>query len=105
VKAGKTRTLELGPHAYNTAKPQAVVVVLPKKQVTVDYGKPAAGSKMWWTGRGDNYTATMTRQVDLTGRSSASLSLQARYEIEQDYDYAYFEYSTDGGSHWTVLDG
>jgi immune inhibitor A len=31
VVAGQTRSLELGPHEYNSAKPQGVVVVLPDK--------------------------------------------------------------------------
>ncbi len=34
VVAGQKRTLKLGPEEYNTAKPQAAVVVLPEKEVT-----------------------------------------------------------------------
>ena len=38
--AGQTRTLELGPHEYNSPKAQAVVHVLPDKTVTFEYGDP-----------------------------------------------------------------
>ena len=36
VVAGQNRTLQLGPHEYNSAKAQGVVVVLPKKEVTTE---------------------------------------------------------------------
>src|SRR3546814_7250601 len=47
----------------------------------------------------------MSRAVDLTAASSAALSLQARFEIEAEYDYLYVQASTDGGATWTSLDG
>jgi immune inhibitor A len=105
VAAGQTRTLDLGPHEYNSAKAQGVVVTLPQKEVTFDYGEPAAGERMWWSSSGDNLSTSMTRPIDLTGATSASLGLQARFEIEAGYDYAYAQASTDGGSTWTSLDG
>ena len=80
--AGQNRTFVLGPHEYQTAKAQALVVVLPKKRVTTDYGKPAAGTQMWWSAKGDNHDNTLTRTLDLTGKSSAALTLKARFDIE-----------------------
>ena len=50
VPAGQTRTLDLGPHEYNSAKAQGVVVPLPQKTVVTDLGAPAAGTKQWWSG-------------------------------------------------------
>lgn len=105
VVAGQTRTLELGPHEYNSAKPQAVVVVLPDKEVEFEYGPPAAGENQWWSTRGDDLDTRMTRTVDLTGATTASLDLQTRYQIELDYDYLYVQASTDEGATWTTLDG
>jgi immune inhibitor A len=102
--AGQSRTLDLGPHEYHTDRAQGVVVVLPKKQVTHDYGKPAAGEKMWWSTKGDNLATTMTRPLDLSGKESAALALKARYDIEADYDYLYIQWS-EGGDSWTALDG
>ncbi|MCW2566535.1 MAG: family metalloprotease protein [Mycobacterium sp.] len=105
LAARQRRTLDLGPAEYNTATPQAAVVVLPKKKVTTDLGAPAAGSEQWWSGQGDDLANSMTRNLDLTGRSAASLTLRGRYAIEPDYDYLYAQVSTDGGADWTSLDG
>jgi immune inhibitor A len=105
VVAGQTKTLNLGPHEYNTAKAQAAVVVLPDKAVQFEYGPAAAGENMWYSTTGDDLETSMTRTVDLTGKTSASLDFKARYAIELDFDYLYVEGSTDGGANWTALDG
>jgi immune inhibitor A len=105
VVAGQNRTLELGPHEYNSAKAQGVVVVLPDKSKTFVYGDPFAGANQWWSTKGDNLSTTMTRPLDLTGKASASLSLKARYDIEADFDFLYTQVSVDGGATWTSLDG
>src|SRR5690606_15444747 len=83
--AGQTKNLELGPHEYNTAKPQAAIVALPPKEVTTEYGPPFAGEGMYWSTSGDDLSTTMTREVDLTGATTASLDLQARLDIEAEY--------------------
>ncbi|PPK70902.1 immune inhibitor A [Actinokineospora auranticolor] len=106
VVAGQDKKLDLGPAAYNTDKAQAVVVVLPDKQKSTVYGPPFAGQRMWWSDRGDNLANTLTRTVDLTGKSAAELKLKARYDIEDcDCDFLFVEASTDGGANWTALDG
>lgn len=105
VVAGQHRTLNLGPHEYNSAKPQGVVVVLPDKDVTFDYGAPFAGTHQWWSTSGDDLDNTLSRPVDLTGVTSASLTAKARFNIEEDFDYLYVQASTDGGATWTALDG
>ena len=99
------RTLELGPQEYNSSKAQGAVVVLPKKEVARDNGAPAAGSKQFTSGSGDDLDNSMTTEVDLTGRAAASLTGKVRYDIEKGYDYAYLQASTDGGSTWTDLSG
>ena len=105
VVAGQNKTLELGPHEYNSAKAQGVVVVLPDKEKTFEYGAPFAGANQWWSDKGNDLDNTMTRTLDLTGKTSASLTLKARYDIEEDFDYLYAQASTDGGATWTTLDG
>jgi immune inhibitor A len=105
VVAGQSKTLDLGPHEYNSAKPQAAVVVLPDKPVEFQYGAPAAGENQWWSTKGDDIDTSMTRTVDLTGKTSASLDLKSRYDIELDFDYLYVQASTDGGATWQALDG
>ncbi|MFI8253299.1 immune inhibitor A domain-containing protein [Streptomyces filamentosus] len=98
-------THKLGVAEYNTKNPQALVVELPKKAVTTDIVAPAEGASQWWSDMGDDLKNTLTRSVDLTGRSSASLELQGWYDIEAEYDYLYTEVSTDGGANWTAVDG
>ncbi|HEY9558508.1 MAG TPA: immune inhibitor A domain-containing protein, partial [Acidimicrobiales bacterium] len=105
VGPGQDRTIELGPHEYNSAKAQGVVAVLPEKTVSFEYGDPYAGERMWWSTSGDDLSTSMSRAVDLTAASSAALSLQARFEIEAEYDYLYVQASTDDGATWTSLDG
>ncbi|GAA2821315.1 immune inhibitor A domain-containing protein [Crossiella cryophila] len=105
VVAGQDKQLDLGPHEYNSDKAQGVVVVLPDKQKTSQLGAPFAGANQWWSGQGDDVDNTLTREVDLTGKAAATLSLKARYDIEVDFDYVYAQYSTDNGANWTALDG
>ncbi|RCH68639.1 M6 family metalloprotease domain-containing protein [Streptomyces sp. SDr-06] len=105
VKAGTDKTVKLGVSEYNTNDKQALVVELPKKEVTTTVVKPAEGSKQWWSGMGDNLNNTLTRGLDLTGRSKASLDLSGWWDIEKDYDFLYTEVSTDNGATWNAIDG
>ncbi|GAB3501058.1 immune inhibitor A [Phytohabitans suffuscus] len=104
VVAGQKRTLNLGPQEYNSAKAQAVVVVLPKRARTIDNGAPFEGEKQWFSGNADDLRNSLTAPVDLTGRSAAALTAKVRYGIEAGYDYLYIEASEDG-SAWTPLGG
>ncbi|MFE7748089.1 immune inhibitor A domain-containing protein [Streptomyces sp. NPDC057428] len=105
AKAATKSTHKLGVSEYNTKDKQALVVELPDKEVTTTVTKPAEGSKQWWSDMGDDLSNTLTRSVDLTGKTSASLDLSGWYDIEADYDYLYTEVSDNGGSSWTALDG
>jgi immune inhibitor A len=106
VKAGQTRSIDLGPHEFNTKKAQGVVVVLPKKKVTTQLAKPATGTKSWWSGTGDKLTSTLSRKVTLPAGSS-SLTFQANWKIEDcgpdPCDYAYVE--VNDGSGWKAIPG
>jgi immune inhibitor A len=105
AKAATNSTHKLGVSAYNTKDKQALLVTLPDKAVTTAVTKPAEGSKQWWSDMGDNLNNTLSRSVDLTGKSKASLDLSGWWDIEKDYDYLYAEASTNGGTSWTALDG
>lgn len=61
-----------------------------------------SGSRMWYSNRGDASNMTLTRQFDLSGVDTATLHYQVWYEIEENWDYAYVEASTDG-KHWDIL--
>jgi immune inhibitor A len=105
AKAGVDSWHKLGVAEYNTKHKQGLVVQLPKKAVTTEIVTPAQGATQWWSGSGDDLRNTLTRSVDLTGKSSAALTLDGWYDIEANYDYLYAEASTDGGANWTALDG
>ncbi|MGW7218264.1 immune inhibitor A domain-containing protein [Streptomyces collinus] len=105
AKAGVNSWHKLGVAEYNTKHKQALVVDLPKKAVTTEVVAPAEGKTQWWSGSGDNLKNTLTRVVDLTGKSKAQLTLEGWYDIEANYDFLYTEVSTDGGANWTAVDG
>jgi immune inhibitor A len=105
AKAGVNSWHKLGLAEYNTKHKQALVVDLPKKAVTTEVVTPAEGKTQWWSGSGDSLKNTLTRSVDLTGKSKAQLTLDGWYDIEANYDFLYTEVSTDGGANWTAVDG
>ncbi|WP_399885589.1 immune inhibitor A domain-containing protein [Streptomyces sp. BBFR51] len=105
AKAGVNSWHKLGLAEYNTKHKQGLVVELPKEEVTTEIVAPAEGETQWWSGSGNDLKNTLSRSVDLTGKSSASLTLDGWYDIEADYDFLYTEVSTDGGANWTAIDG
>ena len=66
---------------------------------------PPTGGHCWWGNHGDTISTTLTREFDLSSLQQATLSYTAWYSIEEDWDYAYVQVSTDGGSTWDVLQG
>jgi len=79
-----------------------VVVLLPDKKVVSELGAPCAdcGDKYFYSDKGDNINTTMTRTV----AGGGDLTAQVRYEIEDGWDYAFLEASSDGGQTWEALD-
>jgi len=105
VPFGQDTTVKIGPSgADQQTNSQAILVNLPDKTVAHDYNTPHSGQGEWWGGAGDGLNSTLTRTVDLTGKSSGSVSAWLQYNIEQDYDYLYAEASSDGGATWKQLD-
>ncbi|WP_232506209.1 immune inhibitor A domain-containing protein [Microlunatus flavus] len=100
--AGQKKTFDLGPHEYNSGKPQAVVTVLPPKAVSTTLPTPPEGTRQWWSGAGDDYDASLTRSVTLPAGAS-TLSFKTSWNIEGGYDYAYVQ--VDDGSGWKSLAG
>ncbi|MGB9739566.1 hypothetical protein [Chloroflexus sp.] len=68
-------------------------------------GQMPRGRYAWWSNRSDDSIATLTRKIDLRGVSSAILTFDTWFEIEDDYDYAFVTVSTDGGRTWETLPG
>ncbi|HEV2011665.1 MAG TPA: hypothetical protein VGS17_11635 [Candidatus Limnocylindria bacterium] len=61
-----------------------------------------SGHMMWWSDRVDGLDSTLTRTVDLSSVTKATLSFWSWFDIEPDFDYAYASVSTDG-QKWTTL--
>ncbi|KAB2860282.1 MAG: hypothetical protein F9K46_10240, partial [Anaerolineae bacterium] len=62
-----------------------------------------SGQLAMWSNRVDDSDARLTREVDLTSVSSATLTFWAWYDIEELWDFAYVMVSTDGGTTWTPI--
>ena len=101
--AGNKSTHDLGPSYHATNNAQALITVLPPETVSTDLGPAAEGSDYFYSGRGDERTATATGP-GFTVPADGQLSAKVNYEIEDDWDYAFAEISTDGGETFTPLD-
>ncbi len=73
-----------------------------QQQVAVVDAAPQ-GTHSWWSNRGDQSSATLTRAFDLRAVDSATLTFSVWYDIEEGWDYAYVAASTDGGNRWQIL--
>ena len=85
--------------------PDVTVVFTGTEMVKLLPNEPHSGQTQWWSNRGDGSDATLTRSFDLTGLTEATLEAWLWYNIEEDFDYAYVEVSTDGGATWDTLPG
>ncbi|HYK73586.1 MAG TPA: immune inhibitor A domain-containing protein, partial [Pseudoneobacillus sp.] len=63
---------------------QAIRVNLPKKKTPVN--TPATGTYEYWGGQQDEMDTNMVTDVDLTGKTSATLTFDAWYDIEEQWD-------------------
>jgi immune inhibitor A len=79
---------------------QAVRVNLPEKKTPVN--KPTGGFE-YWGGQADEMDTNMVTDVDLTGKTSATLTFDAWYDIEPQWDFAFVQVSTDNGATFTSL--
>jgi len=66
---------------------------------------PHSGNYQWWSNRGDLSDCRLTGEFDLTEVDSATLRFWLWYDIENGWDYAYVEASTDAGTTWDILRG
>ena len=64
---------------------------------------PFSGDFAFWSNKGDESDTTLTRQFDFTGvQGPLTLSYMTWYDLEEDYDYVYLEYSLDG-ERWEIM--
>jgi immune inhibitor A len=79
---------------------QAVRVNLPMKKTPVN---TPTGTYEYWGGQKDEMDTNMVTDVDLTGKTSATLTFDAWYDIEPQWDFAFVQVSTDNGATWKSL--
>lgn len=86
-----------------TADKKATLLFTGNQEARLIPSDAHSGKYFWWSGRNDSSFTTLTRSVDLTSVTDATLKYWAWYDIEEDWDYAYLLVSTDEGSHWSIL--
>jgi len=64
-----------------------------------------SGQYFWWSNQGDSIDTTLTRELDLTQVTKATLQFKTWFEIETGWDFAYVAVSDSGGAKWTPLAG
>jgi immune inhibitor A len=79
----------------------AVRIDLPEKVTVIN--TPSAGEFEYHGGKGDEADHSMVTSVDLTGTTTATLDFDAWYNIEENWDYAMVQVSTDNGATWKSL--
>ena len=57
----------------------------------------------WWSNSGDSIDSSMTVNLDLTGLVNPVFKYSIWYNIENNWDYGYFQISVDGGEKWNVM--
>jgi immune inhibitor A len=103
VKFGKSRTVKLRPSTQTGSNPNGVVVVLPDKKIRQNLGASCGeecGDRYFYSDKGNDLKNSMTKAVDGGG----ALTAKVKYDIEEGWDYAFLEASSDAGATWTPLD-
>jgi len=94
-------SVKLGPsmHISKNAA-QALIVLLPDKEKQTFIGGPFEGANFYYSGSGPDLDNLMYQEVTLPA-APVGLTAKVRYNIEEDWDYAYVVVSDDGGATWT----
>jgi len=108
VPLGSSGDFTLNPAQLQVdGKDQAVRVNLPDITKSTTYTTPTSGSHAWWTGSADDLNESLTHAVPAAAR--VTVSANAWYSIEADFDFLVGEYSFDGGANWqragALIDG
>ena len=103
VKPGKSKTVKLRPGQEKGTNPNGIVVRLPDKKIRQNLGAPCGeecGDRYFYSDKGNDLDNNMKRAVDGGGE----LTAKVKYEIEDGWDYAFLEASSDNGASWQQID-
>ena len=95
VDEGRSRTVRLGPSTTASTDYQAVVALLPDVEFSVDLGAPFEGDSYLYSEQGNDLDNTMLTTVE---EDVTSFTAKVRYDIEEDWDYAYAGYVDADGT-------
>lgn len=95
---------QMGTHYYELSGNRPVTAHFTGSTVVNLLPTDDADGAFWWSNRADVSNPRLTREVDLTQVTSATLIYRAWYRLEKNYDYAYVTVSEDGGATWQVLE-
>jgi immune inhibitor A len=100
----ESTSFRLGPSMHQTKNGlQGAFVLLPDKQVDQAVGDPPEGNSAYYSTAANNLNTSMTTTLNLPAAAAIGLSFQAWYHIENCWDYAYVEVSTDAGLTFTPI--
>ncbi|HEX6149341.1 immune inhibitor A domain-containing protein [Nocardioides sp.] len=103
IHSGDTGTFTIRPaqSADTSATAEGTIVLLPNKVVPLELGAPCdtCGSSYFYSDSGNDLDNTMG--VEVAG--GGALTAKVNYEIEAEWDYAFLEASSDGGTTWTPV--
>lgn len=94
---------QFGTHYYELTGNKPVTIAFTGSTIVPLLPTDEADGTFWWSNRADASNSRLTREIDLTGVKSATLTYRAWYRLEKNYDYAYVTASEDGGLTWKVL--
>jgi hypothetical protein len=101
-------TSQVGQYAADYIKlrgPGGVTIDFEGQQQVKLVDAQTKGVFSWWSNRGDDADATLTRAFDLENTSSPKLTFDMWYDIEDGWDYLYVQVSEDEGKTWKILPG
>ena len=67
--------------------------------------EPYSGASCWWSNRGDSTHTRLSREIDLSDVTQATLQFRVWHNLESPWDFLYVTASRDGGATWDILPG
>lgn len=95
-----------GYYRYTAANAGTVSLKFTGSPTTARLPMPAdrdPADAFYWSGRADNRNSTLTRSLDLTAVTSATLTFDAWYNLVPGWNYGYVSVSADDGATWKAL--